>query len=167
VSQTETTFVRLYNEYYDDVHAFCLRRVGRDSADDAATEVFTTVWRRIDEIDDAMERAWLFSVARNVVLNQWRSNSRRRRLGERVGGLAVSPPDQPETVIVRREEDEAVIEVLNEMRHSDREILVLAAWDDLLQAAQQRLHRAKGRLAKRLRSVPDSEPSTADEGRDE
>jgi len=162
VSPAETTFVRLYDEHYDEVHAFCVRRVGRDDADDAAAEVFATAWRRIDHVDTSSARAWLFGVARMVVLNQWRSTSRRGRLRDRVKGVASSTPELPEMIVVRRAEDEAVIVGLSQLRDTDREILRLAAWEELtgpeiavvlgisLSAVQQRLHRAKKRLAARL-----------------
>lgn len=168
MSPAESTFVRLYDEHYDEVHAFCARRVGPDDADDAAAEVFATAWRRIDHVDSASARAWLFGVARKVVLNQWRSTSRRGRLWDRVKGVGSNGPELPETIVVQRAEDEAVIVALNKLSVTDREILRLAAWEELtgpeiavvlgisLSAVQQRLHRARKRLAARLSpgSVP-------------
>ncbi len=162
MSAAETAFVRLYDEHYDEVHAFCARRVGRSDADDVAAEVFSVAWRRIDEVDAASARAWLFGVARKVVLNQWRSTSRRSRLLDKARGTAVRRPDQPDTVVVRRAEDDEVLAVLATLRPADQEILRLAAWEELsgpeiavalgisTAAVQQRLHRAKKRLAWRL-----------------
>jgi RNA polymerase sigma-70 factor (ECF subfamily) len=154
--------VRLYDEHYDEVYAFCARRVGRSDADDAAAEVFSVAWRRIDEVDATSARAWLFGVARKVVLNQWRSSSRRSRLLDKARVAAGTEPERPDTVVVRRAEDEEVLTVLTTMRPADQEILRLAAWEELsgpeiavaldisTAAAQQRLHRAKKRLARRL-----------------
>ncbi len=168
MSPSEATFVRLYDEHYDEVHAFCVRRVGRDDADDAAADVFAAAWRRIADVDPATARGWLFGVARRVVLNQWRSASRRRRLRSRIKGLGSGPATPPETIVVRRAEDEAVVDTLSQLRETDQEILRLAAWEELtgpeiavalgisLSAAQQRLHRAKRRLAQRL--APEPEP---------
>jgi RNA polymerase sigma-70 factor (ECF subfamily) len=167
VSATEEYFVRLYDNHYDEVHAFCARRVGRIDAGDAAAEVFYVAWRRIDEIDASTSRAWLFGVARKVVLNQWRSTSRRSRLLDRARVASGAGPEQPEAVVVRRAEDEVVLAALKELRESDQEILRLSAWEELsgpematalgisVSAAQQRLHRAKKRLARRLRDRPD------------
>lgn len=163
VSRAEETFVRLYDEHYDEVHAFCARRVGRGSADDATAEVFATAWRRIDDVDQASARAWLFGVARRVVLNQWRSGARRRRLLDKARTVAGSVPEQPDVVVARRSEDEEVLRILATLRPADQEILRLAAWEELsgpeiavaldisVAAAQQRLHRARKRLAQRMR----------------
>jgi RNA polymerase sigma factor (sigma-70 family) len=166
VSRAEDIFKRLYDERYDEVHAFCARRVGLDDADDAAADVFAVAWRRIDEVQPETARGWIFGVARKVVLNQWRSRSRRARLVERVGGSAVRRSEGPDVVVVRRSEDDAVVAAIEQLRPVDREVIELAAWEELsgpeiaqvlgisTQAAQQRLHRAKRRLAKRLAAIP-------------
>lgn len=175
MSPAETTFIQLYEEHFDDVHAFCVRRVGRDDADDAAAEVFTVAWRRIGEIESTSTRGWLFGVARKVVLNRWRSSSRRRSLRDRVRGLRSDQPDLPENIVVRRDEDNAVLRTLNQLRSADREILCLAAWEDLsgpeiavslgisTTAVHQRLHRAKRRFSKLLADEPVSDLRAAAE----
>lgn len=175
MNRAEATFVRMYDEHYDEVHAFCVRRVGRDDADDAASEVFAAAWRRIADVDPATARGWLFGVARRVVLNQWRSASRRRRLRDRIKGLGSRPAAPPETIVVRRAQDAAVVDTLSQLREADQEILRLAAWEELtgpeiavalgisLPAVQQRLHRAKQRLAQRLAPQPESFEQAPDE----
>ena len=162
MSAAEATFVRLYDEHYDEVHAFCARRVGRTDADDAAAEVFSVAWRRIDEVDATSARAWLFGVARKLVLNQWRSTSRRTRLLDKARVAGNRHPVQPDTIVVRRAADDEVLTALATLRPADQEILRLAAWEELsgpeiavalgisVAAVQQRLHRAKKRLARHL-----------------
>lgn len=166
MTRAEDNFKRVYDTHYDEVHSFCARRVGRDEADDCAAEVFAVAWRRIGEVDLSSTRGWIFGVARRVVLNQWRSRSRRARLRERVGGVATRRADAPDVVVVRRSEDEAILSVMDRLRPADQEILRLAAWDELsgpeigqvlgisTQAAQQRLHRAKQRLARLVSNEP-------------
>ncbi len=43
-------FRRLYEAYYPDVLAYCVRRVGRDDARDLAAEVFAVAWRRLEVV---------------------------------------------------------------------------------------------------------------------
>ena len=162
-------FIALYEENYDAVHAFCARRVGFGEAPDATAEVFAVLWRRIDEAPTDADVAWLFGIARNTVLNRWRSRRRESRLLERVGGIREPAPAGPDTVVVRNEERRAVGEALSSLRPADKEILMLSAWDELsgkqiaqvlgisVSAADQRLHRARKRLAKAL-------PTEAEEG---
>lgn len=158
----DSTVEALYTAHYAEVLAYCARRIGRSGADDAASEVFIVAWRRRDEIDWAMARAWLFGIARGVIANGWRSERRRLRLVGRAGSLAPEAPPTPDVVVVRRAEDEEVIRALNELGDIDREVLMLSAWEGMsapeiavaigvsTAAAEQRLHRAKRRLARVL-----------------
>lgn len=80
--------------------------------------------------------------------------------------------------MVRQAEDEEVLTALRSLKALDREVLMLAAWEELtapemadalgisLSAVEQRLHRAKRRLAKVLRPVtkPNVSPNAAGEG---
>jgi RNA polymerase sigma-70 factor (ECF subfamily) len=73
----------------------------------------------------------------------------------RVGSLADHPAEGPEAQVIRREEDQEVIDVLGSLRPKDREVLMLSVWENLTApeigiavdvstaAAEQRLHRAK------------------------
>jgi RNA polymerase sigma-70 factor (ECF subfamily) len=92
---------------------------------------------------------------------------------DRVGGLAPDSVRRPDEILVQREEDRRVIQQLMSMRPADQEILRLAAWEDLnsgeialvlgcsVNAAQQRLSRAKKRLGSQL-SIPPARSITTD-----
>jgi len=149
----------LYRAHHAEVLAYCARRIGRTDADDVVSEVFAVAWRRRDEIDPATARPWLYGIARGVLSNRWRSRGRHLRLVGKVSGLAETPHETPDVVVVRRESDQEVLSALRRLRSADQEILRLAAWEDLgpteialvlditVEAAKQRLHRAKRRLA--------------------
>ncbi|MBK5266681.1 MAG: sigma-70 family RNA polymerase sigma factor [Acidimicrobiia bacterium] len=67
---------------------------------------------------------------------------------------------RPEDIVVRREQDRLIVEAITRLRPMDQQVLRLAAWEGLPAsgiakvigcspaAAEQRLHRAKKRLAK-------------------
>jgi len=73
-------------------------------------------------------------------------------------------PD-PETVVVQRAEYDAVLEAASRLNVRDREVLSLAAWEGLphreiaevlgcsIAAVDQRLHRAKQRLARHYHAI--------------
>ena len=151
-------FDRLYDRYFQEVLAYCLRRVVTADGYAAANEVFEIAWRRIGDVPDGEgARAWLFTVARRVVYRYWRGVSRFRRLIGRA--TAADPPPIPEEVVVRRAELDAVLVALERLTPRDRELLQLAAWEELphaeiaeslgcsVAAVDQRLHRAKRKLA--------------------
>lgn len=156
----------LYEAHYDEVLAYCTRRIGRAEAEEAAADVFAVAWRRFEKIDWTTVRPWLFGIARGVLANRWRATRRRRRLINRVAGLAPVPMNLPEVQVVRRAEDEQVLIALRRLKASDREVLMLAAWEELtapqiaqtleisVSAAEQRVHRAKKRLGTLLDGAP-------------
>ena len=153
---------KLFERHFDEVLAYCTRRIGSGEAADAAADVFAVAWRRIDEIDWETARPWLYGIARNVVSNRWRSMHRRGRLATKLSGVAAVFNDTPEVFVIRREEDREVLDALKRLREPDQEILRLAAWEELSNveiaavldisraAVEQRLHRAKSRLARAL-----------------
>jgi RNA polymerase sigma-70 factor (ECF subfamily) len=172
-SSTEARFQTLYRQHHDRVLRYCMRRVGRADAVDAAADVFVVAWRRIEQVPSGDRTLpWLYGVARRVLSNQWRSTRRFHRLFQRLGSMAREQPSEPERVIVQREEDEWVLDALNRLSRSDQEVLRLAAWEELSAAqiaeavgcspaaAQKRLYRAKGRLARHLGLKATDSPSS-------
>ena len=170
-SEFDRRFTVLFERHHDEVLAYCTRRIPRTEADDAAAEVFAIAWRRIDEIDRENVRPWLYGIARGVLANRWRSLKRWTRLTRKVSGLAATLSDSPDVVVIRRERDAEVIDALNGMKATDREVLILAAWEELsapeiatvlgisTSAAAQRLHRAKRRFARVLGASSPSQVS--------
>lgn len=162
----EARFTRIYEAHYAQVVAYCGRRVGRVEAEDITSDVFAVLWTKIDEVDPTTALPWLYRVAFGVIGNGLRSSKRRRRLRDRVGGLARPSVRGPDEILVQREEDRHLIEQLRQLRPSDQEILRLAAWESLdsdhiaeavgcsVNAAQQRLSRAKKRLSLQLSKSP-------------
>jgi RNA polymerase sigma-70 factor (ECF subfamily) len=148
----------LFERHQPDVLAYFLRRLPREDAVEATADVFLTMWRRMDDVPAGEEaRPWLFGVAHNVLFNRRRSLRRWRRLVGRIGtaDLSESPP-QPEVVVVRNFEDEAVLAALTRIRPIDREVLVLRLWeeasfDEIAQVVGCSRHAAEQRYARALR----------------
>lgn len=152
-------FRALYDESYPRVMAYVMRRARtRDDVEDVVSEVFTTVWRRVDDLPDPA-LPWVFGVARRTLSNHYRTLDRKDRLSERV---RTEPTGEPGDF-------DAIHEALDRLRPDDREILTLNAWDDLespeigvvlgisASNAAVRLHRAKKRFARQLEKIVKSE----------
>ncbi|MBP1633080.1 MAG: polymerase, sigma-24 subunit, subfamily [Acidobacteria bacterium] len=158
----EARFSTLFARHYPAVFGYAARRVGRDEAGDAAAEVFTVAWRRLSRVPAEPETLpWLYGVAHKVVANQERAARRRLRLEARA---AVSPGAAVEAPGAAALDVEAA---LLRLGSADREVLRLAAWEELqpaeiaavlgcsANAAAVRLHRARQRLAGEMtREVP-------------
>ena len=72
---------RVHDEHADVLWRFCLRLVGNDRshAEDVTQETLLRAWRHrtILESSPAAVRSWLFTVARNIVIDDWRSRRAR------------------------------------------------------------------------------------------
>jgi RNA polymerase sigma-70 factor (ECF subfamily) len=68
---------QLHDEHAAALWRFCLRLVNSDQgrAEDVTQETLLRAWRHraILESTPAAVRAWLFTVARNIVIDEWRS----------------------------------------------------------------------------------------------
>jgi len=154
----EVRFERLYRQCADQVHAYATRRVGAASADDVVNETFLVAWRRLDDVPER-PLPWLLGVARRVLANRRRADSRaaalRQRLMTEEAGY-VGPHEADGEVSQR------VRQALAGLGERDRELLMLIAWEGLRvhEAAEVlgvrsgtlgvRLHRARRRLAEAL-----------------
>ena len=167
----EARFRSLFGDNYRSVVAYFERRIGSDEAFDAADDVFLVAWRRLDDIPSGdRARPWLFGVARNVLANRRRGSARFGRLLARLPATGAYPVGNPEPVVIQRAEEQAVLNALETLRQQDRELLRLAAWEELphreigeilgcsRKAVDARVHRAIQALAKamaRSGHVPD------------
>ncbi len=160
-SSQDHRFDELYQQHFRAVLAYCMRRGQADDAYDTANEVFAIAWRRIDDVPAAeVALPWLYVVAKRVLYRRWRGVHRFNRLTEKIRSERPIPQPGPETVVVQRAEYDAVLAAASKLSDRDREVLNLAAWEGLphwqiaeilgcsIAAVDQRLHRAKQRLAK-------------------
>lgn len=161
----EERFTRIYEAHYLAVLAYCARRVDRSEAEDAASETFSVLWRKIDTIDPAHPLPWLYRVAYGAVRNRRRGTRRRSSLRSKLAGVRAEGIDGADVVVVRNDQDRRVLDAVSRLRERDQEVLRLSIWEELsapevaetlgcsVSAAEQRLHRAKRRLAQKLSSV--------------
>lgn len=168
MAEQASSFEDLYRSCHPEVRAYCLRRLGLEQADDAADDVFTVLWRRRAELppDDEI-LPFAYGVARRVVSTRRRAIRRSGRLAGRLAGLGggEAPVDE---VVVMHEERRMVLRALRLLSDDDQEVLRLSAWEGLSNrqvatalgitagAADQRLSRAKRRLARAYQRIEGS-----------
>ncbi|MCW2762181.1 MAG: sigma-70 region 2 domain protein [Marmoricola sp.] len=68
---------RLHDEHAAALWGYCLRLTAHDRAraEDVVQETMLRAWRHISVLEDSQgpARAWLFTVARNIVIDEWRT----------------------------------------------------------------------------------------------
>jgi RNA polymerase sigma-70 factor (ECF subfamily) len=155
----EARFERLVADTSPDLLAYALRRAtSPEDAADVVAETFLIAWRKLDRLPPGDEaRLWLFGVARNVLR---RGTSRRHlehdsveRLGRELRE-ATTPAESEGSPVLRR--------ALANLPETQREVLLLAAWEELspreiaavtgvsVNLVRVRLHRARARLQREL-----------------
>jgi RNA polymerase sigma-70 factor (ECF subfamily) len=179
VRSGEAEFRTLYDRHYDAINSYFLRRTGLANAQDLTAEVFLVAWRRIHDVPRGENSLlWLYGVAANVAAHQRRSAARSARLEARLRSVPIKGAAGPEPLVIRKAEYNRVLAATARLRPADQEILRLAAWEELphdqisrllgcsVAAVDQRLHRAKKRLAKEYqRTNPPGSPRTEEGGR--
>lgn len=137
----QAMFRDLFVTYQRAVVAYIARRTDPpgdvDTAHDVASVVFSTAWRRLDDIGpDPLP--WLLVTARNILADTRRGSRRQRsRESRHARDRALTPLAAPDPAD-RVADGMAVREALAELSEQERELATLVAWDDLslVQAAQ-------------------------------
>lgn len=132
VSMTPEEFTGLFRQTAPRVHAYAIRQVGRDAADDLVSETYALAWRKSDRIPIA-PLPWLLVVARNLAHNHRRALRRSDHLWLDAvrDQWRASPPASPETQVLQRE---TALAALAACTDREREALLLTAWDGLAAA---------------------------------
>lgn len=154
---------------YPDVVRFAARRTTTERAEDVAAEVFLVAWRRVAELPHDLNdaRAWLFGIARNVLLNDRRGERRRDALAVRLADHA--------TLVTGDDTDAAAQRIdlavaWRKLTDADQEALALAVFEQLSSEAaavvlgttpgayRVRLSRARAALRHHLGGAPATTP---------
>src|SRR5919202_3104725 len=112
---------RLFDEHHQSLYRYLVRFCGDpDSAADAAQEAFARLVERPPAA--GVERAWLFKVATNVVLESARTRARRVRLLQGAPGRAPhgDPPRDPHELVEAAERRRAVTSALAALGEKER-----------------------------------------------
>jgi RNA polymerase sigma-70 factor (ECF subfamily) len=146
-------FELIFRRYEPAVRAYAIRRAGPTVADDVVADVFVVCWRRFEQMPaDALP--WLLGVARHVLATQRRSERRRSALRSRIVQEDAQYTDED----LPFSEDGVLRTALEQLSDTDRELLLLVAWEGLSTAevavalglrpstARVRLMRARRRL---------------------
>jgi RNA polymerase sigma-70 factor (ECF subfamily) len=144
----------LFTAHRDSVFRYLCRTVGYADASDLTQEVFLRVSRAaVPEVSADRQRAWVFSIARNLALNHRRDTGRRPPTVELT---EASRPASQETAAVMRE-------AIDRLAPLDRDVFLLRevsglSYDEIavsceisVEAVRARLHRARQALRLWLR----------------
>jgi RNA polymerase sigma factor (sigma-70 family) len=122
------TFAHLYDEYMDKVYRYIQYRVNSmQLAEDLTSIVFEKALVNFDKFsnDRASFSTWIFSIARNVVIDHYRVNSKRQTIPLEESTAQSSDEQSPEEQLERKDERERLSMCLAELSEEEREIVQL------------------------------------------
>lgn len=168
--QRERRFRQLYEEHYRSIQAYAVRRVYTPAdVADVVAEVFTTAWRRLDDIPPApADRAWLYGTARRALASHYRGARRRNRLISRIEADHTGSPYA--AGLIPGSPDDRLVTAIRQLPAGERETLMLVCWEQLSHAEAAgvlgcspnaiaiRMHRTKARLRAALGHTDRQEP---------
>jgi len=156
----------LFAQHRQGVFRYLTRVVGRpDTAQDLTQEVFLRVTRApLPDADAAGHRAWVFKIARNLVLNHLRDGHRRGQPVELVGAHATAPATQELAVALRQ--------ALASLADVDRDVFLLResaglSYEEIAAACELTVEAVRGRLRRareQLRATLDVQVTAARQG---
>jgi RNA polymerase sigma factor (sigma-70 family) len=155
MAMNDEAIAALFTAHHDAVVRYAIRRVGRNTAYDIASETFAVAFGHA--VSPTEPLPWLYAIARNLIRNHGRAAGRRADVG-------FGRDDEPDLATGVAERD-ALIAALRTLPEQSREALMLLAWEGLDSEAaaavmgcsgtayRMRLSRARRQLAAAL-AVP-------------
>jgi RNA polymerase sigma-70 factor (ECF subfamily) len=152
----EAAFLQLFDEHHLALFRFAHRLTGSVAdAEDIVQECLLSLLRPDCTYDPkrAPVRTYLFGIVRNQSLKRLRKSN---------FGVDAVPPRSPESEVLRNEMEDAVARAVTELPETQREVLVLAHYEQMplaeiaqvldieLGAAKSRLQRARASLKETL-----------------
>jgi RNA polymerase sigma-70 factor (ECF subfamily) len=126
-------FGRLYDEYADRVYAFVRSRTGSShDAEDITAAVFLKAWEAIGSYDDRglPFSAWLFRIARNAVVDEYRRGTRRPVPTEEP--LEPEEADEgPDVAVIAAADAARVREAVRALTEEQALVIALRFWWDM------------------------------------
>lgn len=121
-------FGRLYQTYVDKIYRFVFFRVGqrKEVAEDLVSDVFLKAWERLETFKEGSFQAWLYMIARNRVIDYYRSARPRGVLDETIRDDA-----NTEEEVLKGLEIEQVKDALSQLTEEQREVIVLKFIEDV------------------------------------
>ncbi|MEA3350546.1 MAG: sigma-70 family RNA polymerase sigma factor [Chloroflexota bacterium] len=123
-----SAFGELYDQYAEAVYRFLHTRVNtRMDAEDLTSEVFLRAWRSLSRYRHRgyAFSAYLFQIARNLLIDYYRRSDRVEAISEREMRLLADEDAGPSDKVVKQLEHEELRETLEQLREDYRTVLML------------------------------------------
>ena len=127
------TFEEIYENYHQDLYGFVLYMVkDKQLTEDLVQDIYVKVLQSYDSFrGESSEKTWLFSIARHVTIDYFRSQKRKRNRflnffdwGEK-GESIQDPLILPDEIIINNEKVNQVYKLLDKCTVDQKSVLIL------------------------------------------
>jgi len=121
-------FGQLYEEYFLSVYNYVSYRVGdRTTSEELTSDIFNKAISSFSRFDSsrASFSTWIFSIARNTLIDYYRGKGRARQLENNLKMQVVMSSTTPEEDASVREERRKLRDCLTKLNDSERELIAL------------------------------------------
>ena len=128
---------------------------------DIVQETFINAVRHLATLrEDEKFGSWLFGIAHQKCIQHWRRQSREKLLRDEFAGIPAEFEDGPDELLIRREQEDAFMKLLNQLPLAQRSVFLLHIVEEFpleaiatitetpLGTVKSRLHYAKNALRK-------------------
>jgi RNA polymerase sigma-70 factor (ECF subfamily) len=123
-------FEQMVRPCLEPLRRYLARRTDAETAADVLGDTLLVAWRRFDDVPSE-PLPWLYGVARNCLANAERGVRRRARLAARLADQPADPADEAAAEVSGHAD---VLEALEELNDTERELIRLWAWEQLTPA---------------------------------
>ena len=152
----------LFRRYQLPLYAYVFELVRDEQASlDAVQETFIAAVRHIGGLrNDEKFGSWLFGIAHQKCIQRWRKQNRETELRDELGGAPVEFEERPDDWLIRKEQEDEFMGMLNRLPLPQRAVLLLHFVEDFsleeiaritesqIGTVKSRLHYAKKALRK-------------------
>lgn len=117
-------------KYYNELVYYVQRMIGdKEQAVDIIQETYTKTIEKSKQLDIKNERAFLYKVAKNLVIDQSRKKKNRDNISFEEENFSIPKEEQPEHLAIKHLEEKLLIEALNSLPKRLKQVFVLHIFD--------------------------------------
>lgn len=127
-------FMALYDQYSDSIFRFILFKVSnRETAWDLTQDCFFKTWQHLanDKKTITNIKAFLYTVARNLVIDYWRAKEKHATVAIEAASNVIDDGNDVHHEAVMRDEARYVLQLLKNLPEESRDIITLRYTDGL------------------------------------
>ena len=124
------TLGMLMLKYYDELIYFALKQVGdKEKAKDIIQETYSKVLEIKEKFKINNERAYLYKIAKNIVINQALENQKLQTTiyEENIHFSPIS--EQPEEILIQEDQEKVFMQIINDLPQRAKEAFILYTID--------------------------------------